>query len=220
MPVDLTIDRLLLAGVAAALLFFAVPTVAIFRRPGFDIERHAISMLSLGEGGWVMKAVFLVSGLLTFLCALGLYRVLAQGWPGFTAAILIGLFGVGLVLAGLFDAPAGLGFPPAAGDDPRRRRSQHGIHDRVRRSDRIVFRLRAALLPGGAVAAGLDQRRRRHRPAGTDRPKHLAHDIAGHRLLLGVDAGLGVARRDRAYAHSGRLSRQGPNGLAAQAAQA
>ena len=29
------------------------------------IERHAVSVLSLGEGGWIMKAVFIVSGLLT-----------------------------------------------------------------------------------------------------------------------------------------------------------
>ncbi|HET6389369.1 DUF998 domain-containing protein [Hyphomicrobium sp.] len=117
MTTDLTIDRLLLAGVVAALLFFVIPTIAIFLRPGFDIERHAISMLSLGEGGWVMKAVFMVSGLLTFLCALGLYRVLAHTWPGFTAAILVGLFAAGLVLAGLFDAPAGLGFPPGTPQD-------------------------------------------------------------------------------------------------------
>ncbi len=112
MTTGFTIDRLLLlAAVAAALLFFIVPTIAIYRRPAFDIERHAISMLSLGEGGWVMKSVFIVSGLLTALCAAGLYRALSQGWPGIVGAALIALFAVGLVLAGLFDAPAGLGFP-------------------------------------------------------------------------------------------------------------
>ena len=111
MDTGIGIARLLpLAGVAAAILFFVVSTILMFSRAGFDIERHAISMLSLGEGGWKMKAVFIVSGLLTLACARGLHADLADGWPGLIAAILVGLFGVGLVLAGIFDAPAGLGF--------------------------------------------------------------------------------------------------------------
>lgn len=102
---------LLFAGVAAGLLFFIVPTIEIFRRPAFDIGRHAISMLSLGEGGWKMKAVFIVSGLLTFACAAGMFIALGRNWAGYATLLLIGAYGVGLVLAGLYDAPAGLGFP-------------------------------------------------------------------------------------------------------------
>lgn len=107
----------LLAGVAAGLLFFIVPTIAIFRRPGFDIARHAISMLSLGEGGWVMKAVFIVSGVLTLLCAVGVHMAVSREWTGFITALLIGAYGFGLILAGIFDAPAGLGFPPGTPQD-------------------------------------------------------------------------------------------------------
>jgi hypothetical protein len=114
----MTTDRVLLfAGVAAGLLFFIVPTIAIFKRPGFDIQRHAISMLSLGEGGWVMKAVFIVCGILTLMCALGIYMELARGWVRFAAPLLIGAYGFGLILAGFFDAPAGLGFPPGTPQD-------------------------------------------------------------------------------------------------------
>ena len=102
---------LLLAGVAAALLFFIVPTIEIFRRPAFDISRHAISMLSLGAGGWRMKAVFAVSGILTLTCAAGMFGALERGWAGIAALLLIGAYGIGLVLAGIYDAPAGLGFP-------------------------------------------------------------------------------------------------------------
>ena len=102
---------LLFAGVAAALLFFIVPTIEVFRRPAFDISRHAISMLSLGEGGWKMKAVFAVSGVLTFACAVGMFGALGRGWAGIAALLLIGAYGVGLVRAGIYDAPAGLGFP-------------------------------------------------------------------------------------------------------------
>lgn len=103
--------RLVLAGVAAGLVFFIVPTIEVFRRPGFDIERHAISMLSLGAGGWIMKSVFIVCGVLTLMCARGIHTELARGRGGLAAPLLIGVYGAGLVLAGVFDAPAGLGFP-------------------------------------------------------------------------------------------------------------
>lgn len=118
MTTGLTVERLmLLSGIAAAALFFVVPTLLMFRRAGFDIERHAISMLSLGEGGWMMKAVFIVAGLLTLVCARGLQIELGAQWPGFVGAVLIALFGLGLVMAGFFDAPEGLGFPPGTPED-------------------------------------------------------------------------------------------------------
>lgn len=101
------------AAIAAGLLFFAVTIVEIFARPGFDIQRHAISVLSLGPRGWVMKATFLLSGLLTLACAVGLRRA-GQGVAG---PVLVALYGAGLVLAGLFDAPPGMGFPPGTPDD-------------------------------------------------------------------------------------------------------
>ncbi len=111
----LSTDRLLLlAAAAAGLIFFVVPTIEVFRRPGFSLQRHAISMLSLGDGGWIMKAVFIASGILVLACALGASRALSGG---LAAPLLIAGYGIGLVLAGLFDAPAGLGFPPGTPDD-------------------------------------------------------------------------------------------------------
>lgn len=107
-----TLDRSsrlpLLAGIAAGVGFFVVSTAEIFLRPGFDISRHAISMLSLGERGWLMVATFVLSGVLAIACAIGLRRAGA----GTVSSALVVVYGVGLVLAGLFPAPAGLGFPP------------------------------------------------------------------------------------------------------------
>ena len=106
-------NTLLMAGIGAAALFFLVATAEIFLRPGFSIARHAISMLSLGERGWLMVATFIISGLLTVLFAMGVWQ--ASGpWIG---ALLFGLYGIGLVLAGVFPAPAGMGFPPGTPDD-------------------------------------------------------------------------------------------------------
>lgn len=104
---------LFLSAVAAGLLFFLVSTVEAFVRPGFDLARHAISMLSLGERGWVMQATFILSGLLVLVCASYMHRY----GCGLFATILIGLYGAGLIIAGLFNAPAGLGFPPGTPDD-------------------------------------------------------------------------------------------------------
>lgn len=111
-----TADRspaLLNAGVWAGIIFFIVATAESFLRPGFDLSRHAISMLSLGERGWLMVATFVLSGVLVLACAVGLKR---EG-AGVTVPALLGLYGIGLVLAGLFPAPAGLGFPPGTPDD-------------------------------------------------------------------------------------------------------
>lgn len=101
-------SSLLKGGVIAGALFFAITIIEIFARPGFDIERHAISMLSLGPRGGVMKACFIASGLLVLRCALGLRRASGR----IAGPALIALYGAGLILAGLFDAPPGLGFPP------------------------------------------------------------------------------------------------------------
>lgn len=106
-------EPLFFSAVAAGILFFAVSTVEIFARPGFDIYCHAISMLSLGERGWVMVATFIISGLLVLACAARM-RSAAVGTAG---PALIGLYGIGLVIAGIFPAPAGLGFPPGTPED-------------------------------------------------------------------------------------------------------
>lgn len=111
-------DRILLsAGGVAGLLFCGISTFEMLTRPGFDISRHAISMLSLGKGGWVMAANFIVSGLLTLLCAIGLKRILSAGGEGRGLPVLVGFYGVGLVLAGIFPAPASFGFPPGTPDN-------------------------------------------------------------------------------------------------------
>lgn len=112
------LDRVLLnSGIVAAAIFIVVPTVLTFTREGFDIRRHAISMLSLGEGGWMMKAVFILSGLLVLACAVGIRAELMRGQGGIVAPLLIAAYGAGLVLAGFFNAPAGMGFPAGTPQD-------------------------------------------------------------------------------------------------------
>lgn len=136
---------LLGAGFVAAALFVAITLVEIFIRPGFSIQRHAISMLSLGERGWLMAAVFIISGLLTLAFALGFWQ--ASGAVFATA--LLALYGAGLVLAGIFPAPAGMGFPPGTPED------MQPVMDRGATIHSIAFMLAFGSLILASFALGL-----------------------------------------------------------------
>lgn len=72
---------LLTCGVVAGPLFVVVAIFEILTRPGYDFGRHPISLLSLGDFGWIQIANFVGSGLLTIGFAVGARRVLLGG-PG------------------------------------------------------------------------------------------------------------------------------------------
>lgn len=109
------ITRALLAcGVAGGPFFYVLAIGQILTRPGFDIRRHAISLLSLGDLGWIQSMNFAVTGALSIACAVGVRRVLGGGRGGTWGPLLIGIFGSGTLLAGFFHADPGLGFPPGA----------------------------------------------------------------------------------------------------------
>jgi hypothetical protein len=118
---------LLACGVVAGPLFLAVALLQALTRAGFDLGRHPLSLLSLGELGWIQIANFVVTGLLCVACALGMSRVLRPGRGGSWGPLLVGAFGVGLVLAGVFVADAGAGFPPGAPAGAPEQLSWHGI---------------------------------------------------------------------------------------------
>lgn len=108
----LTTKRLLTAGVIAGPLFVAVAMVQAFTREGFSLERHALSQLSLGRLGWIQIANFVLGGILFLAFAFGVRRALQTG-PGRTwGPILVAVFGVSLVIGGVFLADPAFGFPP------------------------------------------------------------------------------------------------------------
>jgi hypothetical protein len=86
-------------------------------RPGFDIRRHALSLLSNGDLGWIQIANFVVAGLLVIAGALGMRRVMRGSRGGTWGPLLLGLYGLGLVGAGFFAADPALGFPPGTPED-------------------------------------------------------------------------------------------------------
>lgn len=105
---------MLFSGVALAPLFYILAVGQILTRPGFDIRRHIISMLSLGDQGWIQIANFVITGVLAVTCALGVRRVLGHSRGGTWGPLLIGAYGIGMIMAGIFPTDPALGFPPGA----------------------------------------------------------------------------------------------------------
>jgi len=107
-------DNLLRCGIAAGPFYIIVGLAQVATREGFDVRRHALSLLSNGDLGWIQILNFLASGFLVIAGAVGLRKVLRRSRGGTWAPLLLAGYGVGLIGAGVFVADPGLGFPPGA----------------------------------------------------------------------------------------------------------
>jgi hypothetical protein len=108
---------LLTCGVIAGPFFTVVGLTQAYTRPGFDLTRHALSLLSNGNLGWIQVCNFLLTGLLFVACAIGMRHILRGSRGGTWGPRLIAVLGVGLICAAFFRADPGLGFPPGTPAD-------------------------------------------------------------------------------------------------------
>ena len=92
----------LLSGVVAGPLFVLVFLIEGALREGYDPMRQPVSALALGPRGWVQRANFIVTGGLMLVCAYGLSSVFHGDGSSFWAPVLIALFAIGLIGAGIF----------------------------------------------------------------------------------------------------------------------
>ncbi|MGA8047164.1 MAG: DUF998 domain-containing protein [Dermatophilaceae bacterium] len=121
----MTTDILLLAGVASAVLFVAVLFIEGATRAGYNPKYHTGSELQLGDRGWVQIANFVQMGVGTAAFAAGVYRVL--GTPA--GAVLLGVFALGMFIAGVMVPDPGRGYPPGSMAQSQGRPSwHHRIH--------------------------------------------------------------------------------------------
>jgi hypothetical protein len=119
--------RLLAAGVAAGPVFYGIVLAQALTRSGFDITRHPLSLLSLGEAGWVQMANFMLAGFLAFAGAVGLRQRMASGPSATWGPLLIALFGAGTIFAGAFRPDPAFGFPDGAPAGAPTQISAHSI---------------------------------------------------------------------------------------------
>jgi hypothetical membrane protein len=97
---------LLTLGALAGPLFVGTFLVAGALRAHYDPLRHPVSSLELGPHGWVQHANFIVAGLLTLALAAGARAALRT-----PAAVLIGVWALGLIGAGVFTTDPVSGYP-------------------------------------------------------------------------------------------------------------
>jgi hypothetical membrane protein len=107
-PADRVTKSLLGYGVIAGPLYVAVALAQAFTRDGFDPSRHAWSLLQNGDLGWIQTTNLIVSGLMVIAAAVGVRRAVGRG------GVPLAIYGLGMVVAGVFRADPGPGFPPGS----------------------------------------------------------------------------------------------------------
>lgn len=106
------VKHLLRLGAIAGPFYVGVALLQMAIREGFDIRRHPLSLMSNGELGWIQIANFLITGALVIAGAAGVKQAVRSGRGRTWAPIMLGLYGIGLIGAGIFRADPALGFPP------------------------------------------------------------------------------------------------------------
>ena len=107
---------LLVCGVIGGPLFVVAFLVEGATRAGYDPLRHPVSSLALGDSGWTQTANFIVAGLLTLAFAVGLRRAFRPPGGSTWGPLLVGVWAVGLLGAGVFVTDPVSGYPPGSHD--------------------------------------------------------------------------------------------------------
>src|SRR5262249_28980324 len=104
---------LLTSAAAVGPVFIIAFVVQGALRPDYHPLRHSVSSLAVGSRyGWIQTANFIVAGLLALAFAAGVRRALSPGPGSRWGAILIALWAMGLVGAGVFTTGPEAGYPP------------------------------------------------------------------------------------------------------------
>jgi hypothetical protein len=109
-PAQRVTKSLLGYGVLAGVVFEVSVLAQALTRHGFRIAHDDASLLSNGPLGWLQVTTFLLAGAMTIAAAVGARRAMASRW----APRLIGIYGAGLMAAGVFSADPANGFGPGA----------------------------------------------------------------------------------------------------------
>jgi hypothetical membrane protein len=98
-------------GVIAGPVYVGVSLAQALTRDGFDLSTHAWSQLAIGDWGWIQTTNLVATGLMALAFSVALRRTLSGGRGGRAVPVLVGIFGLGVLLGGVFPADAAGGFP-------------------------------------------------------------------------------------------------------------
>jgi Protein of unknown function (DUF998) len=100
-------------GVVAGPFYLVVGAVLGSMRPGFDFSRHPLSLLMLGDLGWIQRVNFMMCGLMVIAAGMGVLRAIHSG-RGLAVGALTIAAGITLILGAVFVPDPVNGFPPGA----------------------------------------------------------------------------------------------------------
>ncbi|TPW77340.1 DUF998 domain-containing protein [Schumannella soli] len=100
-------------GVVAGPFYVVVGLVLALTRPGFDLTRHALSLLMLGDLGWLQRVNLGLTALMVIAAAVGILRAIRSG-RGLAIGVLTIVYGGGLALSAVFAPDPVAGFPPGS----------------------------------------------------------------------------------------------------------
>ncbi|TDK85268.1 DUF998 domain-containing protein [Mycolicibacterium mucogenicum] len=101
-------------GVVAGVFYLITGVILGLTRTGFDFGRHALSLLMLGDYGWLQVVNLILTGLMTIAAAIGIWRATDSSRGARAGAVLIGIFGGCLVASAIFAPDPVAGFPPGS----------------------------------------------------------------------------------------------------------
>jgi hypothetical protein len=116
-----------ICGAVAGPLFVTTFLVEGALKPDYNPMRHPVSSLALGPYGWTQAANFIAAGLLTLAFAAGL--LLLPGVRQTIGAVLVGIWAIGLIGAGIFVTDPVSGYPPGTPPTPVEPTTAGVLHD-------------------------------------------------------------------------------------------
>ena len=125
------LKMLLTGGAIAGPLFVVTFLIEGITRLNYNPFRHPVSSLALGEYGWVQSANFIVAGLLTLAFAIGLRLALRPQKVSTWGSLLIAIWGIGLLGAGVFVTDPVSGYPPGTAAFIQNATAHGALHDQL-----------------------------------------------------------------------------------------
>lgn len=113
-------------GAVSAVTFIVVFLLDGWTRRAYSSIRHPVSALALGQRGWVQTANFIICGI---GIAVGAAGILVSG-VSFLLGAILGIFGLSLILSGIFRMDPMLSYPEGApAGIPHEHSRHHALHD-------------------------------------------------------------------------------------------
>lgn len=141
---------LLLIGITTTVVFAFVFFIEGVFRPGYNPVYHTVSELELGKRGWIQRSSFFLMGTGVFAFATGTGQIL----DSVAGALFLIIFGLGMIVSGVFVPDPIRGYPPGAPANPFARPSRQALIHHVTGPISFLAIFVACLILAGRLEGG------------------------------------------------------------------